>query len=465
MFCAGVAAPVAAIGAAIGAARAQEPPQQPGQQPAPQPGSANAPAGEPASAATQTPATPFVRGQLMSRYWLRWSGGRSDQDLYESLLLDVGHEDRDAVTGHVYGRLAADIDGHGGGSSPYFSLQDTRNGAVDAQLYDAYADLHRIGGLELLRVGRQTLYDTPEQAFFDGVHCRTSPTGAGELQFGAYGGVSTHLYESSRHGDWTAGLYGEGRPWEGGRVRLDWMHLEDETLLGAHNDDLFGGGIWQTIDRVQLEAQYTRLEDRDRDLRARAAWAAPDSRFTGQVTWYQMLATQRSEVLELDPFFNALHELFPYWQAGALLGKGLGEHFDVDVGTDVRRVSDRTDIGTFNRDYERWYVTLVAHDLFAAGLTLSATADFWHSNDQDVQTWAGEISQRCGDLLTLSAGSYYSLYKFELFLDDERDHVRTYYARVRHKTSRALDFELAYEFEQTDFQDFQMLRVGSTWHF
>jgi len=68
-------------------------------------------------------------------------------------------------------------------------------------------------------------------------------------------------------------------------------------------------------------------------------------------------------------------------------------------------------------------------------------------------------------LLTLSVGSYYSLYKFELFLNDERDHVRTYYGRVRHKASQAIAFDLDYEFERTDLADFQTLRMGFTWRF
>src|SRR5262245_20498693 len=194
-----------------GTALAQEPGQPgPGQQPGQHPGLDGArPGEEPAPAPRQETALPFVRGQLVSRYWLRWTGSHSDQDLYETLMLDVGNEDHDAVTGHFLGRLAADIDGHGGGASPFFSLQDTRNGPVDVQIYEAYADLHMVPGIELLRAGRQTIVDTPELAFFDGVHCRTSPVAGGELQFGAYGGVSTHLYESSPEGDWTAGLYGE----------------------------------------------------------------------------------------------------------------------------------------------------------------------------------------------------------------------------------------------------------------
>jgi hypothetical protein len=406
-----------------------------------------------------------VRGQLTTRYWLRWTGDQNDSDLYETLMLDIGDPDLHDVTGHFYGRLAADLDADTNGSPPFFSLQDVRSDSVDAYVYDAFADVHRIDGVELLRIGRQTIAETPEIAFFDGVHARTRAASDTGLQFGAYGGVSVHLYESSHTGDVTTGLYGEGRPWQGGRIRLDWMHLEDEALLGPHSDDLFSGGIWQTCGKLQLEGQYSRIESRDRDVRARAAYAEPESRLQGQVTYYQLLTTQRSQVLEADPFFNAMQELFPYWQLGAIVGKGLTENVDVDAGADVRRVSDRADVGTFNRDYERWYLTVNLRDVWLDGLTLTATADYWNSEEQDVQTWAGELSQRCSEMVTFSAGSYYSMYKFSLFSNAERDHVRTYYTRLRCSASRATELDFAYEFEQTDLDDFQVFRMGFTWRF
>lgn len=447
--------------------RAQEPAQQPQPEPpAATPPPAEPPAAEPRPAPPpQAAATPFLRGHLTTRYWVRWTGNQNDSDLYETLSLDIGDPDKHDVTGHFYGRLAADLDADTNGSPPFFSLQDVRSDSVDAYVYDAFADVHSIAELEVLRIGRQTIAETPEIAFFDGVHARTSQRSDAGLQFGAYGGVSVHLYESSRTGDVTAGLYGEGRPWQGGRIRLEWMHLEDEALLGPHSDDLFAGGIWQTCGRVQLEAQYSRIESRDRDVRARAAYAEPESRFQGHVTYYQLLTTQRSQVLELDPFFNALQELFPYWQLGAIVSKGLTDQIDVDAGADLRRVSDNADIGTFNRDYERWYFSVSLRDVWLEGLTLTATADYWNSDEQDVHTWAGELSQRCSQSLTFSAGSYYSMYKFSLFSNAERDHVRTYYTRLRCSASRATELDFAYEFEQTDLDDFQVLRMGFTWRF
>src|SRR5262245_13821915 len=83
---------VAALGvAALCAGPAQE--QQPGN-------TAARSGGPPPPASPQDPATTFVHGQLVSRYWLRWTGGTHDQDVYETLTLDLGREDKDVVTGH-----------------------------------------------------------------------------------------------------------------------------------------------------------------------------------------------------------------------------------------------------------------------------------------------------------------------------------------------------------------------------
>jgi hypothetical protein len=410
------------------------------------------------------PEPDFVRGQLVSRYWVRWTGRTADHDLYETLSMDLGNEHRDAVTGHVMGRIAADLDGETDGSSQFFGLHDAVGKGIDGWLYDAYADLHRVSGFERVRLGRQATFLTPELAFFDGVSADTEPLSETELQFGLYGGLSSHLYESSHSGDWTFGLYGQFRPWTGGRLRLDWMHLEDEAVLGPHENDLLGASVWQTVGPVQIEGQYTNLEGEDRDVRGRLAFVDAESELTLQGTFYQLLQTQGSLVLELDPFYSAMQELYPYWQAGGLIGKGIAEHVEVQAGADVRHVEDVADVGTFNRDYERYYGTLNLYDL-VDGLTLAGTGDLWYSEGQDIRTWGADITYRCSEATRVSGGSYYSLYKFDLYLNSERDHVRTYYLRVQHKASKAWVLDGSYEFEQTDLDDFHGLRLGVTWHF
>src|SRR6185369_7255105 len=99
------------------------------------------------------------------------------------------------------------------------------------------------------------------------------------------------------------------------------MHLEDEALLGAHNNDLYAAGVWQSVGSFELEGQYSRLEDEDRDVRGRVTFNQPEVDLMLQVSWYQLLHTQNDLVLELDPFFSATQALFPYSQLGLLVSK------------------------------------------------------------------------------------------------------------------------------------------------
>jgi hypothetical protein len=434
----------------------------PGQDPVTQGPAAGEAAKPPAASGTEP--LPMIRGQLISRYWLRWIGNQSDQDLYETLSLDIGDPDKHAVTGYLQGRLGIDLDGHTG-SQPFASLDDSYDGNPTAHLYYAYADFHHVPGFSLVRLGRQSIHDTPELAFLDGLRAETETFWGIEAQLGLYGGVSTHLYEASISGDWMMGVYAQARPWTGGRLRLDWMHLEDEALLGAHNNDLFAAGVWQSVGSFELEGQYSRLEDEDRDVRGRVTFNQPEVDLMLQVSWYQLLHTQNDLVLELDPFFSATQALFPYSQLGLLASKGLWEHLDLRFGADIRRVRDAADQGTFNHDYQRLFGTLALHDAVVKGLTLSATGDWWDGNGEDIDTWGADADYKVNDALSVSGGSYYSLYKFDLQLNEEIDHVRTYYARTRYKHSKQLTFDLAFELEDNDLDQYYTLRMGATWKF
>ena len=424
--------------------------QQPGQGQAP-PGGAAAPLAT-------------VRGQLQSRYWLRWITNESDQDLYETLSLDLGDPERHAVTGFLQGRVSIDFDGEAG-NQPFASLDDSYDGNPTGHLYYAYADLQRIANWSLVRIGRQVIHDTPELALFDGLRAETESFGGIEAQVGVYGGVSTHLYEASISGDWMTGVYVQARPWRGGRMRLDWMHLEDEALLGLHNNDLWAAGVWQTVGAFALEGQYSGLESESRDVRGRVSFTDAGNDLLLQGSWYHLLNTQNDLVLELDPFFSSTQALFPYQQFSLLASKGLWEQFDVRGGLDIRRVEDAADVGTYNHDYERFFGTVAVRDAFVPGLTLSATGDWWDSAGENIETWGADADYELGDRTHVSAGSYYALYKFDLQLNTEIDHLRTYFARLHHKHSKTLTLDTSFELEENDIDRYYTLRLGATWKF
>ena len=75
------------------------------------------------------------------------------------------------------------------------------------------------------------------------------------------------------------------------------------------------------------------------------------------------------------------------------------------------------------------------------------------------------MSRPFGSGVDASLGSYYSLFKYDLFSIEERDDVRTYYLALRWKRSSASAFDLRYEYEDSEFGDFQTLRLGARWSF
>ncbi|GAB4137115.1 MAG: hypothetical protein Fur0037_02030 [Planctomycetota bacterium] len=404
----------------------------------------------------------WFRGRSWTRYWRRWTAEDTDQDVLETLSLDLGDAEEDPVTVHLMGRLAADLDGY----DPTFrGISDSYGRRTDALLYDGYADLHRVPGLSMVRLGRQTIQETPEVAFFDGLRVETEEITDAGLQFGTYVGASTHLYESSPAGDLTAGAYAQGRPWKGGRLRIDYLRLEDRALFLGHDDDIWGAGLWQRIcDQLSFDAQYSRIENRDRDVRGRLVATEARWDLLLQASYYRLLTAQGNFAVEADPFFNSVHVLYPYTQWGILLSKGLSEKFDLQGGIDLRRVEDVADVGTYNRDYDRYWFSLSADEIGVRGLSANVTADFWNSGGQLVRTWGGSV-ERTFDRLTASLGTYWSLYKFDLYSDQERDHVRTWFGKLRYRTGSDVTVDLDYELEDDAFDRTHSVRMGVAWLF
>ncbi len=409
---------------------------------------------------------PALHGTLSTRYRGRFSGDDSDNDLFQELSLDYGDPLRDRTSYSLMGRLSADLDGRGDGDGRELtSLEDTYDGSVQGRLDYAYATLRDRGPFEMVRVGRQWLHDTPEFAWFDGLYLESEAHGHARLKATAYGGASVHPYEDSTEGDVLMGASLEAWPWEKGRARIDWMHAEDETLLGEHNNDLLGFGLWQRIgDSVSAELQHTRIEGEARDVRAAASWLSSEQDLSVSLAYYQLLETQGELALEFDPFFAALHELFPYHDVRFSVSKGFGESLRADIGVNMRRLTESEDIGEFNRDFDRGFLTLVFPELLPEEIVLSTTGDWWNASGSDVTTTGAELSREW-EHLEAAVGSYYALFEYDWSAGRERDKVRVWYVRLAWRRSGGLDHELRYEYEEDDFEDVHGLRWVSTWHF
>ncbi len=435
-------------------------PSSPGEEPAAQ---------EPQAAPSSGALFDFpVHGSLSLRYLGRFTDDDADQDLLQILSVDAGAPERNRVTLHAYGRITEDIDGKSDKERFFVfdNITDTFKSSINARLYHAYLDVHRVPLLELVRVGRQPIHDTPVLAYFDGGRFETHQLLGLRLKIGAYGGVPVHLFESSPGGDLLVGSFLQARPWKGGKARVDWMHARDRTSLGTDRNDLFGASIWQDVGHdAQLHARYTFLEDRSRDVLARGTYRNPELDFTLQGSYYELIEPQRDLALELDPYFSAAFDLSPYRQTRWLASKGFGEHFVLEAGFDLRRLKNASDEATFNRDFERYFIIPTLQDLPLKGLSASLTGEMWDSRGRDIFSAGADLSYRLSEKLKASAGTFYSLYKYDYFAGRERNDVQTYYFKIRYKWAWSLESDVQYEFEDDDFDQYHVIRGSLTWSF
>ncbi|MEW6071260.1 MAG: hypothetical protein AB1726_01520 [Planctomycetota bacterium] len=409
--------------------------------------------------------SPAVHGFLAARSRSRWTEDADDHDVYAVAGVDAASSGADPWRFHVLGRGSWDVDGERG-EQPFPDIEDTYGSSLNGRLYEAHADIPAGERLDLLRAGRQIIHETPTTAYFDGARVETAPAGPTAAVLGVYGGLPVHLYESSSTGDVIAGAYARLRPWMRGQLRLDWMHLEDETRLGEHQNDLFALGLRHRFGRnLRLEGEYSRLEDEDRDVAVRGLWFLPEEQFSIRASHYRLLEPQTDLVNEINPFYNALAAREPYDQSQIQVSKGFGERLEVAGGFDTRRVDDENDIGRFNRDFDRFYVTAILLETLPADTILSLTGEVWDSEGQDIETWGIDLENELDETLRASLGSYYSLYKYYLDSDSERENVRTYYAEVRKKVTAATALSARYEYEDEELDEYHTLRVGMTWRF
>jgi len=450
-------APHAAAPAAVAQTPAAGQPAQPG------------PAAVPASTEGQKPVVEAeqgarIEGYLSSRLVERWGSGDQDLDFVNLLSMDWSDPRHAWIRAHFTARISADLDGQQSGSV-YNGLSDLHDQSVDFKLYDAYVDIIPAEGIGQLRIGRQFEYDTPEIVNYDGLSLRTHPTGEHEFTAGLYGGIPVRLYQGTSDQRSLIGAFAEDRPWKGGRARFDWMHLQDETVPDSSNG-ILGLGLWQRFENGWSgEAQYTRLEDQDRDLHMRAQWTSPNAGFNASMTYYQLFQTEDQLPADIDPYTAILMSLYPYRQFGAAISTEISQKVRLDLSVDARRVNDAADVGEFNRDWERYRATTVFSSVLAPHFDVGLFGDLWDGDGRDTTAWGVDLTYDTQQQWKFGLGSYYSLYKYDIYQATERDDVRTYYARATWKLNPRLTAELGYDYEDDDQQQYNALRGGVVWHF
>ncbi|MCD6326074.1 hypothetical protein J7M28_00760 [bacterium] len=418
-----------------------------------------------------------IHGSYFIRYRLRFADGEWELLNYSQLSLDLGDPERHKVTGHVFSlstsslgerrddgaRMPAGIDDTYHISREFHHRGKTYEARSRSRLGYCYIDIHRLGFVKKIRLGRQLVYETPEPAHFDGALVTTERIRSlKSLEFTFYGGLPIHSFEASRTGDFLAGLFTNIRPWTGGKVQTSFARVEDELESGKREDNHLALSIWQRFDLgLGLHLQYERLNDNDGDLLFRANYEAPVADFGVNASYYQLFETKREFSTEFDPCFSSLRELYSYWQARFAAHKGWTEHFLAEAGFELRQLRRKRDESTYNHEFKRYFTILSLFDLPIEDLTFSLNGDLWDSEAKSGDNWTigGDLDYEVGRKFKVSLGSAYSLFEYDYFSDMERDDVRTYYVKLRFRPVKVLTLGLRYDLEDDDFEIYHRVQA------
>ena len=424
-----------------------------------------------------------VTGTSVTRFRARRGAGDHDEDLYEFVSMDFGDKDRQSATEHFDLRYDADLSGRRTGSKAdvFSGIVDTYSSARDLELYSAYTDFHKIPGVEFLRAGRQWNYDTSEVLPFDGVRLDTAPVlGEHELKLSFYGGVPVYSFALVPNGGSMGGAAVEGRPWKSMRMRLDFTHIDEDysqdhkdTLdplpnslnpgTGYLHNDLASFSLWQVFQKpnVQLQARMSELDGRARDGFARAVYNKSELNLQVIGSYNVWFNQQPRLVNQYDMFFDTLAGQEPYQNASLVVSKGWTDNVWTEGGAVIRRLTHSGTETTFNHEFDRYYASLQLRDLLLKGLMFSVTGSRWDGRGQSPASdeLGGEISYKAGKRFQTSAGTDYALYKYDLFLGNELDQVRTYYLKQRWKPTRWTALDVNYEREHSQKRSFDTWTV------
>lgn len=408
-----------------------------------------------------------VSGYVWVPYQLRTGAGASDHDLYAIGALHAGDRAHHHLTAHAFARLSYDLDDdqRSATADPFRSVDDAGARPVDGRLYEAYVDGHRLPGLSVLRVGRQTLNQTPRRLHLDGGRAESAEVAPIRVSSGVFGGRPVHLYEQDGAGDAVLGGFLRVRPRTGTRARADVVYLEDENLYGEPRNVLERVAVWQRMGAVDLHAAHVWLDESPREARARATWNEVPWGLVVRGRYAVVFGTEAALVSDLDPFSAVLRAQAPYHRFGALASKRLGAHVSIEGGYDGRRLLDPDDDAPFNRAYDRFHLLSAVRDVGRPGTSVAVTGSLWDSGDRTLASAGGELGYRRRGQLRAAVGTAYALYQDDALLSGAEQDVRSYYARLGVDGPYGLGVDLRYQLDDASDGRYHLLRTTAKWAF
>jgi hypothetical protein len=414
-----------------------------------------------------------VHGFVNASYRGRTGGGSKDNDLYAYLVVDAGNPELDDAIFHLMGRITYDFEGSRQ-DDPFNSLNDIGGGNFDGHVYEAFVDLQKDyvpdgWGLERVRIGRQDLY-AAFTYLVDGIRLDFKrQKSCANARVTVFGGVPEYLYEDDWGGNWIAGFDVGFEPWRDSRMHVRYAHIQDDTdWSGYQVDDYASVSIRQQLNESwAVWAEWNTVDGATRDISCRVDWMDLCHDFDVHARYRYQSTIITEYTTPYDPYVGVLGPSYAYHQIDVDGSKIFcGGKLGLDAGFSARILQDSSNETEFNHEFVRLFTTLSTYGWPSSDVDLSVTGELWKaSGGEDTFSAGAEATWRANPKLRFTAGSYYSLYKSDLFIVDERQDATTIFLKAVWRPKDCLRVDGRLEYETSDEGDFLTAIAGVTWTF
>jgi len=433
----------------------------------------------PLSSASESPHVPYESdGYLSLRYQFRNAKSSTqswnDQDIFSELRLDITQPQPGYFEFHFLGIYRKDIDGDREPRTfyPTEDIGDTGNHSAKTYISEAHLDVNNLlSGVPQLRFGRQT-GTRDEPVFFDGIAVDLAAWD--RINLTLYGGAAVHFSELYREqgDDFLAGAGLDLQVSRSTSLSIDYLGADDERMYPSvtdAQDNMLSFKLWHRFSpglRAMAKYRYLNGDPRDFSLRAVALYAPADIEVNAN--YFRQFTVQKELANEFSVYYDIIGQSNPYETYDVKARKLFGEHYALDLGYYSRDLREKQNESSFNRRYNRAYATVEMLELLLPGLSLSITGEAWRSWERAYRTWGGDLSYTFPvntKKATVSTGSYFSLYKYDYYIErGERTKARTYFVNARYPLRSDLWVNAAYEFEKA-IEDYQIVKLGMRYDF
>jgi hypothetical protein len=404
---------------------------------------------------------PFdVSGRYRIDYRGRWNTDDSEDDhqLFQYLNLRLDNIVPDKVSLRFSGRLSAELDGNDDGDDFFADIYDAFDHSLNGKIYYLYLDIKEpLFKDSNLRLGRQYSYEPKSLLFTGGKYEQT----VNKLRFYVQGGVRGSHYTSPEEDDLVGGIGVDYRLLPRTHVGYDYLRVEDDSL----DDDYHSFDILQRFGGLTTYAQFSVLNGDADDLNLYSSYYhAPldlslTARYFALLTQRDTLTNEFSALLDVDDFDaddpRTLAVYFPFHLVNLTAYKGWGERFATSVGFEARRMHDNDEKNDFNREYERYFVSLEIGDFFVNGLTTSLTLEYWDVDPSEDSFSIGiDAEKDITERLNVAVGFYYSEYRLRSTFSgttfSEDIETPSLYGKLTYKLTEDVELLARYEIEDED---------------